>query len=157
MTCLRSSCIDHGCKGMGLGYATAWIKLPCGTKYSSTKHRRVHYEATGELPEVVRHKCDNPRCINPEHLESGTYVDNMRDCKERGRLCSGYSAGEANTTSKVTDAEVALIRKLYVKGSRTAGLRVLAERFGLGTSQVHRIVKQQGRMKSGTFTVKSIT
>ena len=25
-------CVDHGCKGYGLGYATAWIKLPCGTK-----------------------------------------------------------------------------------------------------------------------------
>lgn len=152
MACLRTECIDHGCKGYGLGYATAWITLPCGKKYSSTRHRKVHYASTGELPEVVRHKCDNPRCINPDHLESGTYVDNMRDCKERGRLRSATFAGEASAAAKVTDAEVLLIRSLYVKGSRKFGLPTLAKRFGLGTSQVHRIVKQQGRTKSGKVT-----
>ena len=136
-----SDCIDHGCKGMGLGYATAWIKLPCGKKYSSTKHRRVHYEATGELPEVVRHKCDNPRCINPEHLESGTYVDNMRDCTERGRQVVSRNFGAANGRTVLSPEDVRTIRELYRKGSKEYGLPALSRRFGVGTSQIHRVVK----------------
>lgn len=48
-------------------------------------HRFSHYISTGEKPPVVRHKCDNRRCCNPHHLESGTQTDNMRDVIERGR------------------------------------------------------------------------
>lgn len=136
-----SDCVDHGCKGMGLGYATAWITLPCGKKFSSTKHRQVYYKATGELPEVVRHKCDNPRCINPEHLEAGTQVDNMRDMRERGRQGDNRSFGAANGRTVLSPDDVLAIRAQYVKGSKEFGLPSLARKFGVGVSQIHRVVK----------------
>lgn len=136
-----STCIDHGCKGYGLGYATAWIKLPCGTKKPTTKHRKVYYEATGELPEVVRHKCDNARCINIDHLEGGTQKDNMQDCVQRSRLGDRRNFGSANGRTVLTDADVHSIRELYVRGSRDYGLSALAKRFGVGASQIHRVVK----------------
>ena len=136
-----NECIDHGCKGYGLGYATAWIKLPCGTKKPTTRHRKVYYEATGELPEVVRHKCDNPRCINPDHLEGGTQKDNMQDCVRRKRLGDSRNFGSANGRTVLTSEDVRAIRKLYVNGSREYGLTALAKQFGVGTSQIHRVVK----------------
>ncbi len=136
-----SPCIDHGCKGYGLGYATAWIKLPCGTKKPTTKHRRVYYEATGELPEVVRHKCDNPRCINPEHLEGGTQKDNMQDCIKRNRLGDTRNFG-ANNGRTVLDLDaVSYIRTHYVKGSKVFGSPALARKFGVGVTQIFRVLK----------------
>ena len=138
---MSTDCIDHGCKGYGMGYATAWIKLPSGIKIPTTKHRRVHYENTGELPEVVRHTCDNPRCINPKHLTGGTYIDNMRDCKLRGRLGDSRNFGVANGRTVVTPEQVHTIRVTYVKGSRIYGLPALSKRIGISISQVARIVQ----------------
>lgn len=149
-----TDCIDHGCKGYGLGYATAWIKLPDGTKIPTTKHRRAHYENTGELPEVVMHTCDNPRCINPDHLVSGTQVDNMQDCKTKGRARTGVLAGEYSPCAKLTDVQCNEIRSIYIKGSREFGLPALARKYGVGTSQLHRIIK--GARTSSYKGVKEI-
>lgn len=59
------------------------------SKQSPEKAYRVSYEMTyGVIPigKVVRHKCDNPECTNPNHLELGTQKENMQDCSRRGRL-----------------------------------------------------------------------
>ena len=51
-------------------------------------HRLVYSALNGELKstEVVRHKCDTPRCCEPSHLISGSRGDNIRDAFERGQL-----------------------------------------------------------------------
>lgn len=50
-------------------------------------NRYVYEWVNGKIPDghVVRHKCDNPLCLNPDHLELGTPADNVRDMDERGR------------------------------------------------------------------------
>ena len=56
---------------------------------STFKAHRVSYEmANGPIDDgmIVRHKCDNPNCVNPHHLEAGTQKQNMKDAAKRGRL-----------------------------------------------------------------------
>lgn len=58
---------------------------------------------------VVRHKCDNLRCVNPEHLEIGTLADNNKDRAKRGR-----SAKVVPSKHKLTTED---IYPLYVVGT----------------------------------------
>lgn len=51
-------------------------------------HRYSRILTDGKPPEpglVVRHKCDNPPCVNPDHLEWGTRRQNHDDMTSRGR------------------------------------------------------------------------
>lgn len=60
-----------------------------GQIYILGKHRAAHrvafYLTHLYWPPVVRHRCDNRICVNPNHLEGGTQTDNMRDVVDRGR------------------------------------------------------------------------
>ena len=68
-------------------------------------HRFSFFITYGYYPEVVRHKCDNPRCVNPFHLQAGTQKENCQDTVARGRhhnqnknKCSeGHLYDETNT------------------------------------------------------------
>lgn len=65
---------------------------------------------------VVRHKCDNPKCINPSHLEPGTQADNVRDMHERGRNGHGGPAGSRNASAKLRESDIPVIRERLARG-----------------------------------------
>lgn len=75
-------------------------------------HRYLYEQTHGEIPKdlVVRHKCDNPSCINLAHLELGTHQDNVNDKMQRGRHVGTSSPGEKNPNSVLTEHIVREIR-----------------------------------------------
>ena len=72
-------------------------------------HRFVFELFNGPLDDevVVRHRCDNPSCCNPHHLNSGTQQDNMDDRSSRGRVAKGSVNGRA----RLTEVQVRAILK----------------------------------------------
>ena len=91
----------------------------------------------GSIPDglVVRHRCDNPGCVNPAHLELGTQADNVRDMVERGR--GRGCLGTANGRSKLTFLQVAEIR------SSDATSYALSKVYGVSETQITRIRRGQ--------------
>ena len=127
-------CKDHGRKGQGAGYA--WQRTPTGRR---PLHRLVLAAHLGipelELVGVVRHQCDNPRCVEPTHLIQGTQADNMRDMVMRGRSCRG-----SRQHLNVLSTEDALwIKTNYIPYHPELGAKPLAARFGVSVSTISNI------------------
>lgn len=97
-------------------------------------HRVVYKETYGEIPDglVVRHKCDNPNCINPEHLELGTHADNVRDRVERNRSAKGSNNGRA----KLTEDDVR-----YIRSGEITNKSELARMFKVDHKTIRQILK----------------
>lgn len=93
------------------------------------RHRLVWEEHHGLIPAgmVVRHKCDNTRCMNIDHLELGTQLDNIQDRHVRGRDARGVRIGIA----KLTPDQVLAIRK-----DERSNVKVAAD-YGVAPSTVH--------------------
>lgn len=92
----------------------------------------------GTIPDglYVCHRCDEPRCINPDHLFLGTQTDNMRDCSEKGRVNKKGVPGEHNGGSKLTAESVRHIRCLLSDGHTR---REIAEMFSVCVSTIGHI------------------
>lgn len=101
-------------------------------------HRLAYETWVGPIPRglIVRHKCDNPPCINPDHLETGTRAENTGDMIERGR---DRLVGERNHQAKLTLQEVADIREECAKGILPQHL--IGEVYGITQSGVSAIVR----------------
>ena len=103
---------------------------------------RLAYEAwVGPIPDGlwVLHSCDNPPCINPEHLRVGTHQDNTDDMMSRGR--DRHPRGVANKSAKLTDEQVREMRTLYAAGNVTQV--ALGQKYGINQTVVSDIVRRQ--------------
>lgn len=124
-----------GCRDkLGYGYIGG-IHVPERRVYRYSW--QLHF---GPIPDglCVLHACDNPPCVNPSHLFLGTRTDNNLDRQRKGR--HGDRKGQKNGRAKLTDGQVAEIRRRYVPGCLKNSGAALAREFGVGTSTVWRVV-----------------
>jgi hypothetical protein len=95
--------------------AHGYGRLSAGGK-SWTAHRASYEIHKGPIHSGlwVLHTCDQPGCVNPDHLYLGTVVENVRDMMQRGRHVrwNGTRRGTGNPKSRLTPEQVQEIRCL---------------------------------------------
>lgn len=116
----------------GYGRISIFTKLTLAHRFSY----ELHY---GPIPNGldILHACDNPSCVNPDHLTPGTHQANMQDMVKRGRHIA--HRGEQNNTSKLTQSQVDEIRKRYMSANVTQVQ--LAKDYGVTQAAIWYILK----------------
>jgi HNH endonuclease len=133
------------------GYGQAW-----DGRSLQLAHRVAWELVNGPIPDGLSalHRCDNPPCCNPAHIFLGTQADNIADAARKERLAHGgqngshthperRARGEGNGAARLTDDQVAEIRRRYAAGGVTQ--RVLAREFGISPSHVCNLIRGRWR------------
>ena len=124
--------IWEGCKThQGYGHFRS------GKTRNPMKAHRFSYELyVGPVPEglIILHKCDNPSCVNPDHLFPGTQAENSADRNFKGR----QAKGEQNGKTKLTDEQVREMKRLRESG---VSKEDVAQQFGVSTRTVWYAIK----------------
>ncbi|MEJ7932584.1 HNH endonuclease [Ramlibacter sp. AN1015] len=140
---IGSSCAtESGCR--------EWMLTVNRGGYGKTKvkgrtmgaHRAMWIAARGPIPTgmLVCHTCDNPRCINIEHLFLGTPKDNMADKMAKGRYGGGPKTwrrphfGEGHHKAKLTKEKALQIKLLLASGVPRSAV---AEQLGLAQHLIY--------------------
>ena len=115
-------------------------KHPYGLFTMDGKQHRTHrlsYEAhKGSIPAGLHicHACDNPACVNPDHLWAGTHQDNMKDSGRKG----GHSRFEShNGAVKLNRQQIETIKKRAATGEKRT---TIAADYGINDRTVRKIV-----------------
>lgn len=103
-------------------------------------HRAAWILVHGPIPagQVVRHSCDNPPCVNTQHLSLGTVLDNNRDRETRGR--GADRRGEKAAMAKLTERQIPEIRALLNDRVPQASI---AARYGVSRKAISKILHRQ--------------
>lgn len=137
-----SDCIDHG-RQSNVGYARSGSAYAKGEE--ALLHRRVFLEVHGYLPPVVMHVCDNPRCINPDHLAPGDWDTNNKDRAKKGR-----SAKVRYDLRKLTFDQAQEIRARYEKRIQPRdpvnGVAAIARDYGVDSNVIYNIVEGRSHL-----------
>jgi hypothetical protein len=130
---------ESGCREWKLnkinGYGRFFVKGK-----SPFVHRKLYELTYGELPSHIKvcHKCDNPACVNIDHLFAGTMSENMKDCMAKGRRHK--TNGEQNGSAKLDWGKVYEIREKRKSGLL---LRELAKDYGVDIMTIQCVVKHK--------------
>jgi len=132
---------DEGCWSWqggerGGNYPMCWVP-GIGTILA---HRIVYLMTRGELPpgKLILHKCDNRRCVRPDHLYAGTHSDNVKDAWDRDPRWSArrYPCGDDHHLAKLKSPQVREVRRLLADG---VAQKEIAEKFGVNVGVINSI------------------
>ena|ERR1700728_1930504 len=132
----ESGCIEWIATKNNRGYGLIHfaIKSGDGRKASLTAHR-AHYMAHHNMilarNEYVCHKCDNPACVNIDHLFLGSPKDNIQDMLAKGRNAKQYRLHK-----RLRDYDDDKIRAIK---NAIGLLREVAEKYGVSVSYVSKL------------------
>lgn len=142
--------IFQGHRGMG-GYGVVRIgSRTDGTRRLVFLHRWIYEYLNGSLTDEkpkVLHSCDRGAdgCITPEHLMAGTQLENVHQCRDRGRLklptpptAEQCVRGSECGAAKLTEDQVIEIRQRYVRGNGT----ILGKEYGVNKITISRIIRR---------------
>lgn len=124
------------------GYGVAW-----DGHRTQKAHRVAFYLTNGYWPEsCVLHKCDNPPCVNPDHLWLGTRNDNNRDMYEKGRNRKGPLPKDKNYNHpRGTNHPGAILSPDIVRAIRADKEKFsysqLAKKYNIGMTTAYKVVK----------------
>lgn len=133
------------------GYG-AFCYLKDGQTINGRGHRYSYEIHIGVIPDglFVLHRCDNPSCVNPNHLFLGTNQDNVNDMMRKGRHVSGgtyakdkakYNRGSKHFNAKLTEDIVRSIRQEYIPNK--IGYIKLAKKYNITVSHATLIIKNK--------------
>jgi hypothetical protein len=111
-----------------------------GQKRLVSTHRFAYQSAYGDIEagHLICHSCDTRACVNPWHLFSGTFRDNVRDSMAKTRFITLARRGENVWTAKLNALNVRIIRHAYAAGQTRSSL---ARQFRVDYKTIDCIIK----------------
>ena len=121
-------------KGYGIFHLRPGVTITAHKHSFQSHHPRIELGTVKR--QCVMHKCDNRRCVRPDHLIAGTLKQNSRDMVRRGRAIK--KGGVAHGNSKLSWAIVRNMRQNY-KG-RYGELKSLCALYGVSKAAVQDVL-----------------
>lgn len=149
---------DSGCHiwtGTKVGNGYGHFKVSSQTL--KLAHRWIYEYTTGQtIPEglCACHKCDNPSCVNPDHLFIGTRMDNIQDCISKGRNRRSWRGPFA----KLSEIQAQVIREAIEAGFKISEIAnyfkvavqtIYAIRDGRTWRKYKKLVKNESYTRKG--------
>ncbi len=97
-------------------------------------HRASYQVYKGDIPDglVIMHSCDNPSCVNPDHLTAGTQKQNIHDMMKKGR----HAKGERQGIAKLNTSDIIKIKELV----KTMTHRQVSKIYNVDRSTIGKVI-----------------